>query len=74
MNIENLLVQDADNFDPSSAHKHHALSMVEKEMRDRFALAALQGLLDNSSYDTPPAETAKLCFRMADAMLEARNG
>ncbi len=74
MNIENLLVQDTDNFDPSSAYKHSTLNMIEIGLRDYFAAAVLQGFMVNNKGRFAPEDDAAYCFKIADAMLEARNG
>ncbi len=42
------------------------------ELRDRFAMAALTGLLADSNLDTDENSFAKLAYTYADAMLKAR--
>lgn len=43
-------------------------------LRDQFAMAALTGLLSNTDVDLtkPFPVAAKICYGMADAMLDAR--
>lgn len=41
-------------------------------LRDYFAAAALQGLLADPNVGGEPLKIATTCYRLADAMLEAR--
>lgn len=41
--------------------------------RDYFAAKALQGMCSDPEFDKTPEETARLCYRAADAMLEERS-
>lgn len=43
-------------------------------LRDAFAIAALQGLLSNSDIKDTVDNFAVGAYKLADAMLEARNG
>lgn len=47
-----------------------ALRVAHEGLRDRFAMAALQGLIPSS--DSSPEEFAKDAYKIADAMIEAR--
>jgi hypothetical protein len=48
------------------------ISDVESELRDKFAAAALQGMLADPNFNKHPDEASRLCYRAADAMLAAR--
>lgn len=41
-------------------------------LRDRFALAAMQGLLSSGKYEVDDSRIARLAYAQADAMLAAR--
>lgn len=42
-------------------------------LRDYFAAAALQGFMVNNNGRFTPTQDAGYCYKIADAMLEARN-
>jgi hypothetical protein len=50
----------------------HAAAFKGMTLRDYFAAKALQGLLTSEDIDVSYA-TAVLCYRMADAMMKARD-
>ena len=58
------------NFD-EEYKKLYAAAQKGMTLRDYFAAKALQGLLTSDDIDASYA-TAVLCYRMADAMLKAR--
>ncbi len=41
-------------------------------LRDYFAAKAMQGILSDTKIDHPPSKLAELSYRVADAMLKAR--
>jgi hypothetical protein len=41
-------------------------------LRDYFAGQVLVGMMSDSEYDAPPEKTATWCYKIADAMIEAR--
>jgi hypothetical protein len=47
--------------------------MNEKDLRDCFAMFALNGLLTEARGDWSDGAIAELSYSLADAMLEARN-
>ena len=48
---------------------------VKPTLRDRFAMAALAGLLSEGAWDKLPATYfAGVSYEIADAMMEARDG
>ncbi|MTC75745.1 hypothetical protein GKR75_16020 [Providencia sp. wls1919] len=56
---------------------HKQFPSHREELRDKFAIAAMQGILSNSAMiDTATDQTiewvAKNAYQMADAMLKAR--
>ena len=65
-----------DDF-PSHAQAREEAMLAEKaqaraELRDRFAMAALTGLLADHTMDIAVTEFADLSYEYADAMLKAR--
>ena len=48
------------------------IKQARAELRDRFAMAALTGLLADHTMDLQPTEFADLSYQYADAMLKAR--
>lgn len=48
---------------------------VKPTLRDRFAMAALTGILVHTGWNRKPTEQlARLAYYQADAMMEARDG
>jgi hypothetical protein len=47
--------------------------MNDKDLRDCFAMFAMQKMMEYMVGAKPYTEIAKECYDMADAMLEARN-
>lgn len=43
-----------------------------KTLRDEFAMAAMQGLLSNPTFDAKPEDVADIAYDHADAMLRER--
>ena len=54
--------------------KEREIDSFRVELRDQFAMAALQGIVVNVQQDTPEGAViiAENCYMYADAMLEAR--
>lgn len=50
----------------------HLLAHQGMTLRDYFAAKAMQGMLADSSFDPPLPKLAEGAYRVADAMLEAR--
>lgn len=48
--------------------------MNEQDLRDCFAMFALNGLLKEANGDYADGAIAELAYSLADAMLEARTG
>lgn len=48
--------------------------MNEQDLRDCFAMFALNGLLNEANGDYKDQAIAELAYSLADAMLEARSG
>ena len=48
--------------------------MNEQDLRDCFAMFALNGLLKEANGDYADGAIAELAYSLADAMLEARSG
>lgn len=68
MNEENLLPPGA-----GSPMLRLAADRLElSALRDRFAMAALQGLLADHTMDPTASQSAKYAYEFADAMIEAR--
>jgi len=52
---------------------HAAANMQGMSLRDYFAAANLTGMVGNKAYnDTLYTDVADVCYRQADAMMEAR--
>ena len=56
----------------SQADKQKAEAQARAELRDRFAAAALTGLLADHTIDIAGTEFADLSYKYADAMMKAR--
>ena len=52
--------------------EQQAEAQARDELRDRFAMAALTGLLADHTMDIAVTEFADLSYEYADAMLKAR--
>lgn len=50
----------------------YEFSNEKRELRDRFAIAALTGICANPKTHATDSEVAEGAYRVADAMLEAR--
>ena len=72
MNLSNFLLQDTDNFNEPMMYES-TTTTSEETLRDRFALAALQGFMVNNKGRFAPEDDAAYCYRIADAMMEARD-
>ena len=60
-------------MEPQVVEAEQAEKQARAELRDRFAMAALTGLLANPSHDMlSPEEWASDAYNIADAMLKAR--
>lgn len=56
-----------------SAEQERTLSRPERDLRDRFAMASMQGLLASAKDSSGgPADLAAMAYEQADAMLVAR--
>ena len=49
-----------------------ASSISEIELRDLFAMSAMQGYLSKSYFDTTKNDVPSMAYEMADKMLKAR--
>jgi len=58
------------HYDPSTGKYTDA----EKTLRDEFAMAALKGNLANPHDDLSPEQNAEIAYKIADAMMAAREG
>ena len=52
--------------------EEYARFLMQTTLRDQFAMAALTGLLANERNDGTAEAIANVCYKAADAMLEAR--
>lgn len=57
---------------PQVVEAEQAAKQARAELRDRFAMAALTGMLADSKLRGPQADFARDAYQMADAMLKAR--
>ena len=63
--------EDVDRYVASMKVSHSPLIGYQETLRDRFAMAALNGLLSQPTVPLPEI-VAKLSYQFADFMLEAR--
>jgi hypothetical protein len=79
MTHEERAERKANHFFEAATAKHNALKAAgglasDKTLRDEFAGQAMQGILSGMDLSTMPPyeEFGPFCYRLADAMLEAR--
>lgn len=48
--------------------------IAEVRLIDRFAMAAMNGILSDTNIDLPPADLARVSYDIAQAMIEERDG
>jgi hypothetical protein len=68
--VRDLLMDCRDRIEALEAALNEIAS--EPTLRDLFAMAALEGVLANADSEGTAETFAKVCYKAADAMLEAR--